>query len=183
MPGAIIFVNSHISDVQKTFIAQQLYAEEVISKAEFDARVAADPNYPSIIKNLKMRVVVILETFQDFHNRELADVALFFKNGLVSIEYLKNGPPKFTIDQLRLDAYTILRYVKSDEVVVLPFYNNSCGCSSPCEKCCSDPNCPSCRAHGVGGIFEIELRGETSGVHAPNCDNLAHNEKFKSRPS
>ena len=185
LPAAIVFMNSDISDDQRVFMGKQLHVLETMSKAEFDARVAADPNYPAIIRSMKQRILVILTTFQDFVNRDLADVVLFLKGGLAYIEKQNNGPPKLAIDILRLDIYAILRYNKSSEVVVLPQGRSSCcgfqcSCSMNGCRCCHDTNCPSCR-HGMGGIFAIQLRSRRCGIHAPSCDSLIHNENFKNR--
>jgi hypothetical protein len=47
----------------------QLNIDETMSKQEFDARVAADPNYPRIVHLQNLRILVILTTFQDLVNR------------------------------------------------------------------------------------------------------------------
>lgn len=95
-PSAIIFVNNDLTDNVQTRLVRQLHINEVISGTEFDARVAADPDYPSNIKQLDLRIMV-LRSFEELDNRELADVVIFIKAALASI--LKNnfGPPGFTI--------------------------------------------------------------------------------------
>jgi hypothetical protein len=95
-PSAIIFVNNDLTDNVQTRLVRQLHINEVISGTEFDARVAADPDYPSNIKQLDLRIMV-LRSFEELDNRDLADVVIFIKAALASI--LKNnfGPPGFTI--------------------------------------------------------------------------------------
>lgn len=184
LPAAIIFVNRDISDEQKKHLATQLFINETMTKAEFDLRVSADPNYPTIIKGFKSRILVILDTFQDFKNRELADVVLFQKGGLAYIENKGYGSPRLTVNMLNIDIYTLLRYNKSSEVIVLPG-NQNCQCDcrsncSNCHRCCCNPNCPSC-GHRMSAIYEIQRRHFTCGVHAPNCNNETHNDKFINR--
>jgi len=185
LPAAIIFINQDISEDQKIFIGKQLHVLETMTKQEFDMRVSVDPNYPAIIRAMKERVLVILTTFQDTVNRQHADAVLFFKAGLAYIENKNVGPPKLAIDLQRLDIYAILRFNKSSEVVVLPQGGSSCcgfrcTCSMDGCRCCHDGNCPSC-ANGLGGIFAIQLRASLCGIHAPSCDSLMHNEKWKNR--
>lgn len=104
-PAAIIFINNDLtSQVQSVFI-RQLYLTEVITAAEFDARVSEDPNYPDVVHRNGYRVMV-LRNLQDQTNRSLADMVLFAKAGLVSVESNKIGPPGITlkIDRVYLTA-------------------------------------------------------------------------------
>lgn len=108
-PGAIIFVNNDLTPGVEGPLVRQLYITDTITGTEFDARVAADPNYPQIIHENNLRVLVIRD-FSDGYNRALADVAIFIKAGLASIESCKFGPPGQTFDIDRLTIYELLAH-------------------------------------------------------------------------
>lgn len=125
-PSAIIFVNNHTNtsflNVLKTDIvtdqtidgtlATQLEVTETISFAEFNARVAADPNYPTNVHLNGLRILVILPDFRDQTNRHLADIVLFIKQGLASVEKCKHGPPGLTLDVQRLNIWNLINGIK-----------------------------------------------------------------------
>lgn len=92
-PGAVIFVNNDLTEQVKGVLAQQLRIFESMTGTEFDARVAADPNYPSIMKNQGLRILIIRDFWAPHTNRTLCDIAIFVKNGLAYIEENKFGPP------------------------------------------------------------------------------------------
>lgn len=108
-PGAIIFVNNDLTPGVQGPLERQLYISESITGAEFDARVEADPNYTNIIHDNNLRVLVVRE-FSDGYNRNLADVAIFIKAGLASIESCKFGPPGQTFGVDRLTIYELLAH-------------------------------------------------------------------------
>jgi hypothetical protein len=93
VPNAIIFVNNDLVDQVRQHITTQLHINEWITSAEFDARVAADPDYPDTIRALGLRLMVEGD-HRHLNNREHADVVTFVKNGMMSVEYNKFGPPK-----------------------------------------------------------------------------------------
>src|SRR3972149_3683491 len=93
VPAAIIFVNRDLVDQVREHIVKQLHISEAIDGYTFDRRVALDPEYISKIKQLNMRLLVE-RPYTELENRELADVAIFIKNGLASIEKNNFGPPK-----------------------------------------------------------------------------------------
>lgn len=110
-PGAIIFVNNDLTPGVQGPLERQLYITESITGAEFDARVAGDPNYPQVIHENNLRVLVIRSfCFGDGYNFQLADVAIFIKAGLACIESCKFGPPgqSFGVDNLTI--YELLRH-------------------------------------------------------------------------
>lgn len=92
IPPAIIFVNNDLVPQVVNYLIRQLHLNEVMDGYEFDHRVSTDPNYPDVIKSLNLRIMVI-RPFNDYTNRELADIAVFAKNGMFSIERNKFGPP------------------------------------------------------------------------------------------
>lgn len=91
-PAAIIMVNNDLSASVLSAIQRQFFITETIDGAEFDARIAADSNYPTEVKGNNLRVLVV-RSFVEVDNRDKADIVLFMKAGLASV--LKNnfGPP------------------------------------------------------------------------------------------
>lgn len=170
LPPAIIFINADINDGIKATLMSQLSIEEAMTDTEFDARVAVDPNYPYNVRTQGYRILVIRKTFQDYTNRELADIVMFLSHGQATIEYMKNGPPKLSLPIDKINIYELLRFVKSKYVKILPT-------PAPRPCCCCDTCGCKC---GLGGIFAIEAI-DSSGVHCANCDNEAHNEAFINR--
>ncbi len=172
IPSAIVFNNADINAEIQTKLVTQLHIDEVMTFAEFNARVTVEPNYPALIHGNKLRILVILPDYHDATNRDLADLVLFYSNGLVTVLANKFGPPGLSLQLDRINIYDLLRNVGSDEVVILPD-----GCSRCYHNCCS--NC--CRQCGrLQGIFAIEYY-DPSGVYCPNCDNIYNNEEFLNR--
>lgn len=167
LPAAIIFINADMTASQIKNFEKQLYINETMSGTEFDARVVADPNYPEIVHGQDLRILVIRPDFRDYTNRELADVAMFVKQGLVAVEKNKFGPHDLTYQQDRLNIWQLLRAAESPEVVTLP---------EPIAR----PIYPCDRrlGYGLGGIFAIELQG--TGI-CPNPDTERNNEAFINR--
>lgn len=169
LPAAIIFINGDFNTTTQIKLTSQLYIDEVITKIEFDARTSVDPNYKQNVILNSMRVLVILSSFQDLLNRELADIVLFFKQGLISVHYNKYGPPGLTFPIDRINMYELLRYVGSNQVVILPVT-----ATKPPRTC--GHGCGCC----LGGILAIES-ADTSGVHCPNPDRESNNTDFINR--
>lgn len=132
VPGAIIFINDSITLATTSTLATdtgvqpnglvpntpypstiqgidtQLQINETIDLSEFNARVKADPNYPRVVHLNRLRILVILTDFQDTTNRHLADVVVFVKQGIASVEKCKFGPPGFSVDVQRLNIFNLL---------------------------------------------------------------------------
>lgn len=108
LPNAIIFVNNDLTPGVQGPLVRQLYISEVITGEEFDLRVEADPNYPLIVHQNDMRLLVIRD-FADGYNRELADVAIFVKAGLAAIEDNKYGPHGVTMAVDTINIYKLLK--------------------------------------------------------------------------
>lgn len=85
-------MNADLVDQVKAHFVKQLGISEVLDGYTFDARIAADSSYPTKIKQLNLRLLVI-RPFTQLENRDLADLVLFVKNGIATT--LKNGygPP------------------------------------------------------------------------------------------
>ena len=164
---AIIFINTDtgsdvLNQTTQDTLNTQLFIDDIITGEEFDARVLADPNYPTIIHLQGLRVLVIRNDYDIINNKELADVVLFFKYGLASILKNECGPVGLTLPIARLYLEELLRYNNSIYTVNLPAESNE-----HCHK---------------KKLFGIAIYGlDASGVHCPNPDNELHNEAFKHR--
>ncbi len=101
VPPAIIFVNRDLVDQVRSWIVKQLHINEAIDGSTFDARIAADPSYPDKVHQLNLRILVE-RPFTEWQNRELADVAIFVKNGLASVEKNNFGPPGATFPVINI---------------------------------------------------------------------------------
>ncbi len=100
-PPAIIFINDvdgldylntlHTNDSPDpstiSNLVNQLFIDDIMFKSEFDARVAAEPYYPTIVHLRGLRIMVMLPTLQDGYNRKYADVVLFVHQGMADIEF------------------------------------------------------------------------------------------------
>jgi hypothetical protein len=109
MPAAIIFVNNDLNDLIISILRDQLYLDDLITLEEFNERVEVDPNYVFLVHSMGLRVLVILDTFQDFTNRQLADICLFIKNGLAYRLEGNNGPPRECYSIYNLNIENLLR--------------------------------------------------------------------------
>lgn len=170
-PPAIVFVNGNtdgygssygdLDSYGKELLRSQLDIDEVMIGSEFDSRVLADPNYPTIIHAMNMRILVIRADFREYTNRELADVAIFVKQGLAYVEKNNFGPPELTLSMDRLDIHQLLRYNNSQYTINIPLSSSYSG-------------------SGYGGIVADELL-DPSGVHSANTDNEYNNPDFINR--
>jgi hypothetical protein len=110
LPSAIIFVNADLTAVSTEILMTQLFIHEKITGEEFDARVEADPNYPTIIHGNNLRLLVVRDDFMDFTNRELADVVIFIKQGQAVVEKNNFGPPSLSLPIYQLYLHQLLRF-------------------------------------------------------------------------
>jgi len=179
LPPAIFFINADATDgyiwdgysdgyipaplnvrTRNTLISQ-LHINDYMTGAEFDARVAFDPNYATVVHLQRLRIMVARENFRDYTNRHLADIALFYSRGMIKVEKNNFGPPGLTLPIDRVNIYTLLRDVGSKYVVILPV-----SATTPPKS--------------LGGIVVSQL-GDSSGVHDPNPDNEYNNPDFINR--
>lgn len=96
VPAAIIVINNDLTNSVRGHLEIQLHIDETITGAEFDSRVAIDPSYPSTIRQLDRRIMVIRDFREDF-DRSIVDIVVFFSHGLIKIERNKFGPPGKTV--------------------------------------------------------------------------------------
>lgn len=157
MPSAIIFINNDMNDAVRTTITSQLEINETISFSEFNARITADPNYPIFVHGNKLRVLVLLPTFRDYTNRDLADIVIFLKQGLASVEKNKFGPPGLTLEIQRLNIWNLINGLKGFNSSCYPFPPNI----SPLEN--QTPENPKPHEHlgphHITGLGALELLG------------------------
>ena len=99
----------------------QLEINETMTLAEFNARVTADPNYPTVIHLNNLRILVILSDFTDQTNRQLADIVIYAKGGLANI--LKNnvGPPGLSLPIERINIWNLVNGLKGNNTACAPF--------------------------------------------------------------
>jgi len=104
-PPSIIFINADLTQSVIDTFTRQLFLTSVIDGSTFNANVAADGYYVYDIHQLGQRVLVIRPA-NDQTNIGLADLVLFAKAGLVSVEYNNTGIPSITlpIDKVYLSA-------------------------------------------------------------------------------
>jgi len=188
-PGAT-FIGADPSSSTLTTLMTQLYIPicDVMTKAEFDARLAVDPNYATVVHLQLLRILVILPDFHDLTNRQYADVVMFYHQGLIDIEKNKFGPPGQSYELQRANMWAVLRAGHSKQVITLPFPG-----TAPCDACRYPFYCDRC--HTFSGMKICESCGcgcqcgctckltDNQGIvqnpiYAPNCDNEYHNEDF-----
>lgn len=106
--GAIIFANNDLTANVQSAIQRQLEITDTMDGYELNQRILANPNYPAIIHNTPLRILVI-RSFNDYTNRALADIAIFVKAGLAYVEGGLNGPPAtaFQVDRMQLDKVLV----------------------------------------------------------------------------
>jgi hypothetical protein len=102
---AIIYINTDLVPQVLGVFTTQLFITQVLSAADFDANVAADPNYP-LQSHLNGYRLLVLRDLSDMTNRQFADIVLFAKGGLVSVLNSHYGKPGITlaIDRIYLSA-------------------------------------------------------------------------------
>lgn len=105
-PSAIIYINNDLSQNVISILQTQFYIDNgnVMSGDAFDSILSANPNYPNQIHGSGQRILVLRNLLTDFTNRNVADIVLKFRNGLLTVEQNKVGPPgiTFSIDRLLL---------------------------------------------------------------------------------
>lgn len=100
-PSAIVFVNDDLTANVEAMLVRQLYIDEVIDGYVFDDRLEANSAYLSQVKAANLRLMVV-RSFEELENRELADVVIFVKAGLAAIECNGFGAPGQTFPVVNL---------------------------------------------------------------------------------
>jgi len=171
IPGIIFFINNDISTETQTNLQSQLYIDEVITDTEFNARITADPNYPIIIHFNNLRILV-LESPYDTNpsNKEFANIALFFKNGMLYVLDHHYGFPTISINAQNINLFNLKNIIKEIHFEKFNCRKCHCGCSCNCFK------------HLPIQLQRLLLAPwDPSGVHSANCDNEFNNKAFIER--
>ena len=100
LPSAIVFVNTDLTQNVVNKLKTQLFITDIFDGSTFDGYVA-NTQFLADCKAQNKRILVT-RPFNDYNNRNLADVAMFIKNGLASIEVNKFGPPGQTYKVVEL---------------------------------------------------------------------------------
>ena len=95
-PSALIMINPEISDDVISMMSRQLFIDQVLSAADFDAQFAADGYYKARAY-FEGKKILVIRSFLDPTNRGEMDLVLFFANGNLSIEQtVFQSPPRAT---------------------------------------------------------------------------------------
>lgn len=134
IPSAIIFVSNNLVQNVLDFFVKQLYIDVVMDGYTFDGYVDSDPFFIQNIRSNKQRYMV-LRPFTELENRTLADVVMYFSDGLISVEYNKFGPPckAMQASQMYWGALCVWD----------PPVNQTCCSSNVIPGCCSNCGCGS----------------------------------------
>ena len=100
-PAAIIFVNNDLTDNVKNYIVKQLHITQVMDGYAFDTLVTGVSGYVDTVKQLNQRIMVV-RSFEELNNRNLADVVIFVAHGLATILHNNFGPPGITHEIVQL---------------------------------------------------------------------------------
>ena len=99
-PSAIIFVNNDLTENVKDMIERQLNISETLDGYVFDNYVLSATYLDDIRKDFKR--ILVIRSFEELDNRNLADIVCFVKNGLIAIEENKFGPHRGTFPIVNL---------------------------------------------------------------------------------
>jgi len=99
--GAVIFVNNDLTDNVRNYLVRQLRISDVVDGYVFDDRIAADADYKNKLAQLGLRIMVV-RSYEELENRDLADVAIFVSHGLAAILKNNYGPHGQTYEVLDL---------------------------------------------------------------------------------
>lgn len=103
-PAAILCVNNDLSDSVRENLIRLLFINDVQDGYTFDANVAADPEYPTKIKELNLRIMIV-RSFADratVPTWTIPDIVMFIKQGLAAVEINKFGPTGLTLPVIKL---------------------------------------------------------------------------------
>jgi hypothetical protein len=95
-PPIIAFINTDLTTEVQSVFQRQFYLTAIMDGYTFDGYVATIPDFPAFVHQ-NMQRILVLRDLSDFTNRDLADIVLFAKTGLVSVLFNKYGPPNITL--------------------------------------------------------------------------------------
>lgn len=128
IPKGIVFINNDLTESTRKALFTQLYITDYYDGYTFDSIIAANPDFPTFVKNNNMRIAVV-RSFFEHDNRDLADVVIFVTHGTASILKNKFGPPSSTY---RVAELTWQKLCVFDMSI---FKCSGCGCEKKCCKC------------------------------------------------
>lgn len=97
-PSAIIYINHELSEQVKSAIQRQLFIHQTFTVNDFDDLLLSDGYYINEVRGKNKRILVIADYSQTLENKDVADVILTFKNGLLYVLDNKVGPPGITMN-------------------------------------------------------------------------------------
>jgi len=106
-PPMIIFINTDLVQQVQGVFQVQFYLTQILDGPTFDGYVATIPNYVNQVHMNGQRIMVMRSLF-DTTNRQLADIVLFAKAGLVSVLINKFGPPGITLPIARVTLLALI---------------------------------------------------------------------------
>jgi hypothetical protein len=100
-PPGIIMCNNDLSSIVQEVLMRQLFIDRIMTGDEFDDLMSQDSGFATAYRNSGKRLLVI-RPLNELQNRAEADVVLFIKEGLASVETNKFGPPGITLPVVNL---------------------------------------------------------------------------------
>lgn len=113
-PPFIIFTNTLSPGVEQVYV-RQFFISEIMTGQQFDGYVASIDGYVQTLYIDGYRVLVERDLF-DHTNRHLANITLFYKNGLVSVLKDGYGPPILEISLDNISIASIINHLKYNPV-------------------------------------------------------------------
>lgn len=92
--SAIIMINDDLTPNVKDMLIRQLFLSEMITKAEWESRLALNSLYPTLVRRDGKRLAVLSSHQELRENRDVFDLVLFVKSGMISVEENFYGPPR-----------------------------------------------------------------------------------------
>lgn len=94
--GAVVFVNDDLVVGTEEVLMKQLYLDRVVDGYVYDDEVAANSDYPEMVR-LAGEKLLVRRSLDDMTNRETADLVLFVKHGLAAVLKCNFGPHEKTV--------------------------------------------------------------------------------------
>jgi hypothetical protein len=114
-PPFVMFVNNDLSDQVKSVFVRQFYLSEIMTGAQFDGYVASIDGYVQTLYIDGYRVMVERD-LSDHTNRQLANITVFYKNGLLSVLKDGYGPPTLELPLDRVSFTNLINQLKYNPV-------------------------------------------------------------------
>lgn len=99
-PPAIIYINDDIPLQIQQWISRQLKIDIILDGYEFNSIIENDPEFVDRIRLSDSRLMVLINYIEQ-HDRQHADIVAYVRNGLISTQKNKFGPP--------IESYQVLK--------------------------------------------------------------------------